>query len=89
MPVPRHKQVTSNLEPPTGPEDSRATPLGGMDHGTVTARVHVAVTWNCTRWCYRYSSAPWAFQTAHLARQEAHARRRAVAEGAALARPRR
>ena len=24
-----------------GPEDSRATPLGGMDHGTVMARVHV------------------------------------------------
>jgi hypothetical protein len=38
---------------------------------------------------HRYSSAPWAFQTAHLARQEAHAGRRAVAEGAALARPRR
>ena len=24
-----------------GPEDSRATPLGGLDHGTVMARVHV------------------------------------------------
>ena len=28
-----------NLEPPPGPEDSRAVPLGGMDHGTVMARV--------------------------------------------------
>ena len=26
---------------PPGTEDSRATPLGGMDHGTVMARVHV------------------------------------------------
>ena len=29
------------LRGPPGPEDSRATPLGGMDHGTVMARVHV------------------------------------------------
>ena len=27
--------VTGNFEPPPGPEDSRATPLGGMDHSTV------------------------------------------------------
>ena len=33
--------LTGNLEAPPGPEDSRATPLGGMDHGTVMARVHV------------------------------------------------
>ena len=33
--------VTGNLEPPPGPEGSRAAPLGGTDHGTLMARVHV------------------------------------------------
>ena len=33
-------EVKGNLEAP-GPEGSRATPLGGMDHGAVMARVHV------------------------------------------------
>ena len=34
-----YTQTATKLAPP-GPEDSRAT-LGGMDHGTVMARVHV------------------------------------------------